>query len=53
MLMKIFFEVFLVQPIPLLQMPAYAFSDSLSYLVIFSYLLAREIAPYNLTLANQ
>ena len=49
MLMKIFFEIFLVQPIPLFQMPAYAFSDSVSYLVIFSYFLAREIAPHNLT----
>ena len=27
MLMKIFFEIFLAQPIPLFQMPAYAFSD--------------------------
>ena len=53
MLMKIFFEIFLVQPIPLFQMPAYAFSDSLSYLVIFSYFLAWEIAPLNLTWANQ
>ena len=53
MLMKIFFEIFLVQPIPLIQMPAYAFSDSVSYLVIFSHFLAREIAPHNLTWANQ
>ena len=49
MLMKIFFEIFLVQPIPLFQMPAYAFPDSLSYLAIFSYFLAREIALHNLT----
>ena len=53
MLMKIFFEIFLVQPIPLFQMPAYAFPDSLSYLAIFSYFLAREIVPHNLTWANQ
>ena len=53
MLMKIFFGIFLVQPIPLFQMPVYAFSDSLSYLVIFSYFLAREIAPHNLTWVNQ
>ena len=52
-LMKIFFEIILVQPIPLFQMPAYAFPDSLSYLAIFSYFLAREIAPHNLTWANQ
>ena len=42
---------FLMQPIPLFQMPAYAFSDP-SYLVIFSYFLVREIASHNLTWAN-